>query len=87
MQPSPKPNNGYVPDEQTAISIAVAVWTPLYGAKQIASEKPYQATLNNGVWTVTSAIPPRTKYVQYSVVEISQDTGCVLRVDRDSITF
>jgi hypothetical protein len=26
-----QPKKGYVPDEQTAIAIAVAVWTPIYG--------------------------------------------------------
>ena len=30
-----QPQKGYVPDEQTAIAIAVAVWTPIYGREQI----------------------------------------------------
>jgi hypothetical protein len=35
-----KPPVGYVPDDVTAIKIAVAVWEPIYGKKQIADEKP-----------------------------------------------
>jgi hypothetical protein len=49
--------NDYVPDEQTAIAIAVAVWIPIYGRKQIESEKPSKATLKNGIWTVTGTLP------------------------------
>jgi hypothetical protein len=78
-QSSYKPKNGYVPDEQTAISIAVAVWTPIYGRQQIESEKPYKATLKNGVWTVTGTLPEGYNGGT-AVAEISQDSGCILRV-------
>jgi hypothetical protein len=43
------PPNSHVPDEQTAISIAVAVWTPLYGKEQVEREKPYRASLKEGI--------------------------------------
>lgn len=33
-----KPASGYVPDEATAIRIAVAVWEPIYGAEHIAKK-------------------------------------------------
>jgi beta-lactamase class A len=51
-----KPKNGYVPDEQTAISIAAAAWIPMYGKKQIEKQKPYKAVLNDGVWLVTGTL-------------------------------
>jgi hypothetical protein len=51
------PKDGMVPDAQTAIAIAVAVWNPVYGEKEITSEKPYQAVLTNGRWTVTGSVP------------------------------
>jgi hypothetical protein len=90
LPPSPtqsdKPKNGFVPDEKTAISIAVAVWVPMYGAKQIESEKPYNATLKDGVWNVTSTLP-RGKYVAMSEADISQDNGCILRVNHPAFTF
>ena len=83
---SDKPKNGFVPDKQTAILIAVAVWGPLYGAKEIENEKPYKATLKDGVWNVSSTLP-RSKYASMSEADISQDNGCILRVDRQSFTF
>jgi hypothetical protein len=68
-----------VPDEQTAISIAVAVWAPIYGRKQIESEKPYKASLKEGIWTVTGTLPEG--YVGgTAIAEISQESGCIVRV-------
>ena len=43
---SAKPKDGFVPDAKTAIKIAVAVWEPIYGEKEIAREKPYRARLD-----------------------------------------
>jgi hypothetical protein len=55
---SVKPKNGFVPDADTAIKIAVAVWEPIYGQKQIAGEKPYRAKLlTNTVWKVEGSLP------------------------------
>jgi NTF2 fold immunity protein len=47
-----KPKVGYVPDEATAIRIAEAVLSPVYGGKQIESERPFVATLKGDIWTV-----------------------------------
>ena len=78
-QDSYKPKNGYVPDEQTAISIAVAVWIPIYGKEKIEGQKPYKATLKNGVWTVTGSL--REGDVGGTAeAQISQDSGCILRI-------
>ncbi len=52
-----RPKGGLVPDAKTAISIAVAVWTPIYGEQQIATEKPYNAILADDKWTVTGTLP------------------------------
>ena len=51
------PKEGFVPDAKTAIRIAVAVWSPIYGEKQIQREKPYKAKLKNGVWFVEGSLP------------------------------
>jgi hypothetical protein len=40
-----KPKVGYVPDATTATRIAEAVLIPVYGKKQIESERPFTATL------------------------------------------
>jgi NTF2 fold immunity protein len=47
-----RPPSGYVPDSATAVQIAEAVLVPIYGKKQIESEKPFTATLEGDVWTV-----------------------------------
>jgi len=77
-KPNYKPKDGYVPDEKTAIAIAVAVWNPIYGEKQIASEKPYHATLTGGVWVVVGSLPKGVGGT--AIAEISKDNGCILRV-------
>jgi hypothetical protein len=46
-----------VPDANTAIAIAVAVWLPIYGEKQINSQRPFHAELKNNQWTVTGSLP------------------------------
>jgi hypothetical protein len=86
----PKPNqvesqsssnkpNVYVPDEQTAIAIAVAVWIPIYGREKIESEKPYKATLKNGIWTVTGTLLEGYDGGT-AVAEIAQNDARILRV-------
>ena len=48
--------DGYVPNEETAIRIAEAVWLPIYG-EQIRDEKPFHATLlNDSIWVVEGTI-------------------------------
>lgn len=51
-----QPREGMVPDATTAIAIAIAVWNPVYGEKEIASERPYSAVLKRGEWTVTRSM-------------------------------
>jgi hypothetical protein len=77
-----KPPAGYVPDEATAIKIAVAVWEPIYGADKIAGEKPYHAELHAGVWTVTGSMPPPPPRMSggVAIAEISKDDGHIIRI-------
>lgn len=51
-----KPRQGYVPDSATAVRVAEAVLIPVYGKKQIESEKPFTAKLKNDVWTVAGTL-------------------------------
>jgi hypothetical protein len=51
------PKNGFVPDETTAIAVAEAILTPIYGKSVIYEEKPYRVSLHNNVWTVTGSLP------------------------------
>ena len=48
--------DGFVPDDTTAIKIAVAIWLPIYG-KQIYESTPFLAILrNDSIWEVTGTI-------------------------------
>jgi hypothetical protein len=51
------PKKGFVPDEETAIKIAEAIWLPIYG-KNVLNEKPYWAILEgDSVWIVRGSLP------------------------------
>ena len=74
-----KPKEGYVPNAETAIKIALAVWAPIYGADKIEKEKHFQATLSNGIWTVTGTLP--TGMVGgVAEIDIAKDDARILRV-------
>lgn len=74
-----EPAAGVVPDEATAVKIAVAVWEPIYGAKNIARQKPYRAKLIDGVWTVEGTLPKK-RVGGVALVEISKSDGRILRI-------
>jgi hypothetical protein len=74
-----KPEKGYAPDAQTAIKIAEAVLAPIYGEEHIQNERPFRASLKNGVWVVTGTLPKNEKGGA-AVASISKDTGGVLGV-------
>ncbi len=73
------PKDGFVPTEEVAVKIAVAVWGPIYGAEKIAEEKPYRATLADGVWTVEGSLPKGVKG-GVALARISKKDGRILRV-------
>jgi hypothetical protein len=54
---APTPKSGFIPDEATAIKVAEAILSPIYGEKQILGERPFHATLNDGTWTVSGSLP------------------------------
>jgi len=74
-----KPSVGYVPDAKTAIDIAVAIWNPIYGKKEIEEEKPYQAELRNGIWYVSGSLPDGW-VGGVAEAEIRKDDARVIRV-------
>jgi len=82
-RPSYKPPEGYVPDEKTAIAIAVAVWAPIYGEDKISKQRPYVAELRNGVWHVRGTLQQPLvgrKFSGVAEADISKEDGRVLRV-------
>jgi hypothetical protein len=50
------PKQGYVPNAETAVKIAEAVLIPVYGGKQINSERPFKAVLKEHIWTVSGTL-------------------------------
>jgi len=77
QMPQSWPDQGPVRTEAAAISIAIKLWSPIYGADHIAKEKPYHATLKHGMWTVMGSIP-RGAVGGAAVLKIRQSDGKVL---------
>ena len=73
------PPAGYVPDAATAIKIAIAVWEPIYGRKQIRRQRPIVATLRGGVWLVRGSLP-RGAVGGVAEADISKRDGRVSRI-------
>jgi len=73
------PKDGLVPTADVAIRIAVAVWEPIYGEKNIERQKPFNTTLTHGVWRVQGSLPPGW-LGGTALAEISQKDGRILRV-------
>jgi hypothetical protein len=74
-----KPPNGFVPDEATAIKIAVAIWTPIFGKAKIAKEKPYHAMLKDDIWIVEGSLP-EGYFGGVARAEISKEDGRIVSV-------
>lgn len=51
------PENGFVPDEKTAIRIAEAVVAARYGERTMIGDRPFTARLRGDVWTVVGSDP------------------------------
>ncbi len=74
-----KPRQGFVPDQATAIRIAVAVWEPIYGRENIARQAPYTARLAGETWEVEGSLPPNADG-GVALARISKADGRILRV-------
>lgn len=78
------PKEGYVPDEKTAIKIAEAVWTPIYGGK-IYAQQPFRAKLSNNkkVWYVEGTFDKKGNIFAkggHAYAEIQKNDGKILKV-------
>jgi hypothetical protein len=74
---APAPKNGFVPDERTAVRIAEAVLSPIYGEETIVHERPFHATLNNGVWTVEGSLA-QNMVGGTARIRVDKQTGAIL---------
>jgi hypothetical protein len=74
------PQNGFVPDERTAVAIAEAVLSPIYGADSIQKERPFHATLAGGVWTVMGTMPNGNDVGGVAILKLNKMDARVLYV-------
>jgi hypothetical protein len=72
------PKSGIVADADTAMRIADAVWTPLYGTTAVAGQVPLKAELRFNVWIVTGSSPPEDALFAF----ILQADGRILSIGR-----
>lgn len=70
---------GYVPDAKTAIAVAIAVLTPIYGKADIDSEKPWHTGLKDEVWTVVGTFHG-PGFGGGAVIQLDKKSGKVLFV-------
>ncbi len=77
---SVRPPDGFVPNAKTAVKIGEAVLIPVYGEKQIDSERPFTAKLHRDVWIVTGTLNCGTPQCHggTAVVKISKGSGQIL---------
>jgi hypothetical protein len=66
--------------KETAIKIAVAVWTKIYGKDHIAEQKPYIASLEDGIWCISGTLPKKYTIGSTAYAEIIKESGKIIRV-------
>jgi NTF2 fold immunity protein len=71
---------GLVPDKETAIRVAEAILSPVYGEKAIREQQPYQVTLKDGKWTVDGTVAPPGHFGGRFHIVILQVDGRVLEI-------
>jgi hypothetical protein len=74
-----QPATGYVPDSNTAVAIATAVLTPIYGKDKIDAEKPWHTGLKDGVWIVVGTSNGNGTGGE-AMIELDKKTGAVVFV-------
>ena len=74
-----EPKDGMVPNAETAVDIAVAVFKPIYGVEKIESQRPFHAELKGEVWHVYGSLP--AGWVGGTAeAELSRKDGRIIRV-------
>ena len=68
-----------VQNKETAIALAVAVWSPIYGKEKIEKEAPYQVIRVDDYWVVTGSLKKGWMGGTAQAV-INASDGCFLNV-------
>ena len=72
-------SGGVVADKETAIRIAEAILSPVYGEEAIREQGPYQVTLNDGKWTVDGTASPGHVVGRFHII-ILQSDGRIIEI-------
>ena len=72
------PNDGFVPDEATAVKVGEAVAIAQYGETTISHERPFRARLRGGIWTVQGTLHPEGAYGGTAVIRVRKEDGAIL---------
>jgi hypothetical protein len=74
-----RPPNGFIPDAGTAVRVAEAVLGPIYGEEKIKNERPFVATLDGDIWTVTGHLD-EGYHGGVAEIRIAKNDGRILEV-------
>jgi hypothetical protein len=75
------PTAGCVPNAETAIRIAEAVWSPIFGDEIVKSQRPFHAELMNETWTVRGSPPVPTE--RSLIAQIEKNDGRILKIGQE----
>jgi len=73
------PDEGFVPDQMTAVILAEAILKPIYGEENIDRQKPFKVILKNNVWVITGTLPEGL-IGGVALIEISKKDAKIIRV-------
>lgn len=73
------PEEGVVPDEETAIKIAFVLLSKKYGQRAIRNQKPFDVYLIDGYWHVNGTLPKGVTGGTGSII-ISKKDGSVIHM-------
>jgi hypothetical protein len=74
-----RPPDGYIPDAKTAIRVAEAVLSPIFGEEKTRKERPFLATLKDDIWTVTGHLDEGL-FGGVAEIRIAKGDGAILSV-------
>jgi hypothetical protein len=75
------PTAGCVPNAETAIRIAEAVWSPIFGDEIVKGQRPFHAELMNETWTVRGSRPVPTE--RSLIAQIEKNDGRILKLGQE----
>lgn len=73
------PEQGFVPDQTIAITLAETILKPIYGEENINRQKPFKAVLKNNIWIVTGTLGEGLMG-GVAIIEITKKDAKVVRV-------